>query len=177
MYWILFGIVLFLLITFAQAGKSLAPWLPAKKQDLQEINASLNLKEGQKFIELGSGDGRVSIYIAQKNPKAGIVGIEYFLPLFIWSYVKSKILGIKNITFIYGDIYKHNVSSYDVIYVFGMIESLNDRLIKKFESELKKSARIISYVFSIQGVQNKSWLHQLESKKERIYIYEKITTK
>ena len=82
MYILLF-IVIFILLLYIYSGETIAPWLPARKLDLDRINTLAKLKEGDVFYELGCGDGRVCQYIAQKNPNCLVVGVEIFLPVFL----------------------------------------------------------------------------------------------
>lgn len=174
MIWIVLVITIFLLVSFGYAGRSLAPWLPAHRKDLADINQLIKLSPGEKFCELGSGDGRVSLYIAQHNPDSFVVGIEYFYPLYVWSYVRARLLGIKNIKFVYGNLYAHNLDAYNVVYVFGMIETLNKRLLDKFKNELKPNTRIVSYIFEIMCTEKYTWIIALKTGKKNIFMYKKL---
>jgi len=51
---------------------------------------------------------------------------------------------------LYRDLWKYDLSDADVIYFFLMPSKMN-RLRKKFEKELKPGARVISYVWPIEG--------------------------
>jgi tRNA G46 methylase TrmB len=64
------------LLSFVRGGFSLAPWVPAKKEDLLRIHTMADLSPGQTFYELGCGDARVCHFLAKKNPEATVVGFE-----------------------------------------------------------------------------------------------------
>ena len=106
-----------------------------------------DLKTGEKFYDLGCGNARMTIVASKQGADA--VGLEVSLipyllgKLNIWLKKSSaKIL--------YHDLWKHNLSDANVIYFFLMPSKMN-RLRKKFEKELKPGARVISYVWPIEG--------------------------
>jgi len=143
-------IIVLVLLPIALTGFSLAPFVPCRKKDLKRINTLTKLKSGQKFYELGSGDGRVSRYIAKNNPQAKIIGIELAITLYLWTKLKNFIFRIKNLEFKNKNIFHINLSEADVIYFYGMPKAINNKLLQKLKSEMKPTARIISYVFKIQ---------------------------
>jgi SAM-dependent methyltransferase len=71
-----FFLILFLLL--ASAGYAAwrgAPWVPTWKRDLERIKKLAQLKEGDRFVELGCGTGRVCRYLA-KHSSAKTFGVE-----------------------------------------------------------------------------------------------------
>ncbi|MFA6089852.1 MAG: hypothetical protein WC755_08395 [Candidatus Woesearchaeota archaeon] len=140
-------LLIVLLLPIGIAALSIAPWMPMKSIDLERIHKLANLKKGQFFYEIGFGDSRVCRYIAMKNPYANIVGIEMAWPLYLFSKIKNWIYPISNLTLIYGNAFKINISKADVVYTFAMQKSLNFKLKEKFLKELKKGSKIISYAF------------------------------
>jgi len=135
-----------------------APYFPTRKGHLELIKKVADLKPGQKLYELGCGDARVSIALAKTYPEAQIVGLELAGPLFVWSWVRAKLSGCKNLQIQWKNIFWQNLSDADAVYVFGMTESLNQKLKTKFLAELKPGTRIISYVFTM-----KDWAGQTET--------------
>jgi cyclopropane fatty-acyl-phospholipid synthase-like methyltransferase len=135
-----------------------APYFPTRKGHLELIKKVANLKPGDIFYELGCGDARVSIALAKAYPKANIIGLEMAGPLFFWAWVKAKLSGCKNLTIKWKNIFWQNLGEADIVYVFGMTESLNKKLKDKFVAELKPGSRIISYVFTM-----KAWDGPIES--------------
>jgi len=147
---LIFLMVFFCICCFAIAAASFAPWVPTWKKDLPRILKLADLKSGQKFYELGSGTGKVSLYIS-KHSSAQIIGLEIALPLYLFCKAKQFIAGKNNLVFRWKNLYKQNLSDADVIYFFGTPKPLAKRLKQKLEKELKHGAKVISYVFPIEG--------------------------
>ena len=161
-------IVIFIpLLTFLLAGFSLAPWVPARHRDLKRIFKIADLKPGELFYDLGCGHGQIVIQ-ANKHFQAKAVGLEISLPLFL--VCKIRRLSQPGIRFKYKNIFREDLSPADVIYVYGLPDTLNNRLRQKLEKELKPGARIISYGFAV-----KDWrpaaIDRPTSKSKPIYLY------
>lgn len=166
-------IVLLILIPCAIAGLSYAPWVPTKRKDLQRILRLSNVKKGDVFFELGSGDGRVSSFIA-KHSQATIIGIERAFPLFLVSRFRAMFLGEtqKRLHFRWNDFFKVDLSDADVIFTFGMPQHLAGKLKRKLEKELKKGTRVLSYVFHIDGWEPICKDKPKNEREAGIYVYE-----
>lgn len=166
---ILIFTVLFL-VPMAFAWKSFAPWVPTRKVDMTRIFELANLKSGQVFYDLGSGDGRLVIY-ASKNFNARSIGLEAVLPLFIISQLRVIISGQSNVSIKWKNLFKESLSEADVIYLFGTTDTLGDGFEKKIENEVKPGARVISYAFGI-GNLAPSLISRPSTKDLPIYVYQ-----
>lgn len=153
------------------AGLSIAPWVPARKRDLDRIDRLANLKPGQTFYELGCGDGRVCRHLARNNPQAKIIGIEIFFPIYLWAKLKEIIQGPKNMNIRFGNAHHTDLSHTDVIYTFAHPNTINKKLKIKFEQELKKGAKILSYAFSIDQWNGNTTTDKPNNKTAPIHIY------
>jgi len=159
--------------SLALAWSSLAPWVPTQTCDLNRIIKLMDLKEGQKFVEIGCGNGRVSSYVAKKNPKANVIGIEYAFPFYLFSKIRGFIFGPSNMKIEFGNALKKDFSDVDVVYVFGLKETVNGVLKDKMRTELKKGAKFISYVFEVDGWIGKEKKAESVEGAGEIYLYEK----
>jgi SAM-dependent methyltransferase len=164
-------LALILVYTFAKAGLSIAPWIPARKNDLARINRLASLKPGQSFVELGCGGGRICRYIARHNPGAKVTGIEILWPFFLWAKVIGFASGLENMEIKYGDAYQQDLGEADVVYVFATERTINADLKDKFLRELKKGAKVLSYVFPIFVWPGKSSKDKPDENYLAIYIY------
>jgi SAM-dependent methyltransferase len=123
------------------------PFLPSSKL-FERATEYLDIKNGNKVLDIGSGDGRVLIYASKKYPEASFVGIERNLFLVMYSNVLKTILLRKNLKFKLGNIYDFDVSEFDRIYMYLIPEFIDKILIKK-EGEIKKGCKILSFDFSM----------------------------
>ena len=144
----IFLIILLLVVYgFARGSSSLAPWVPTKRRDYKRLTVILNELKPRNMIDIGCGTAGQLIYQAKNNPDIFFTGIEIALPLFIIAWVRSYFSGLKNIHIIYGDLFKKNLSEYDVIYVYGYPRSIKKRLTEKIIAEARVGTYLISYVF------------------------------
>jgi len=146
---IVLEIVLFLmLLTIAWGAWTFAPWVPTHARDISRAIALAGDIEGRTFIELGSGDGRMTLAAARAGANA--TGYEIAIPLFLIAWCRGKLTG-SSAQFKFGDLFRTNLSHADVVFFFGMPKIIADRLRMKLEKELKPGAIIISYTFEVEG--------------------------
>src|SRR3989344_5383126 len=97
-----------------------APFLPSYikngKVKLESLFNLLRENSCKKFMDLGSGDGRVVIDFA----KAGFesYGVEINPLLVLWSKLKIKKLGLKNAKIKWGNIWPTDLSGFDSVFIF-----------------------------------------------------------
>lgn len=166
-----FLIITFILVFSTLFGLSIAPWLPIRRKDLERINSLAQLEPGQVFYDLGCGDGRACFCLAERNPRAKIIGIESVAYLYLWAKVRAWLLDLGNVEIKFGDALKQNLLQADVIYVFATPHSINGRLREKFEKELGKNAKIISYSFAIDSWRGQSRTDRPDKAAIPIFIY------
>ncbi len=158
---ILLALGLILLASAAYAGIQGAPWVPTWKKDLKRIERLVDLQPGEKFVELGCGNGRVCRHLAMTTHAGKIVGVE--LSLLQWGIAKLQVaicrsqekfknfaIAKKDLRIVFGNVFKHPLSEYDVVYLFLMPETY-EKIKPKLELELKPGARVITYVWPIPG--------------------------
>lgn len=130
-----------------------APWVPTWKKDLERIKRLAQLKEGDRFVELGCGTGRVCRYLAKHTP-AQTYGVELSLTQYIYALLSSLVLPCLPLSshpkFIFADAFHHDLSSYTVVYMFLMPETYK-KIRDKLTQELPPGARVITYVWPIPG--------------------------
>lgn len=133
------------------SSASLAPWVPAKKQDLARIRRLAALDKGDVFYDLGSGDGRVALYMAKI---AGVksIGVELSIPFWLVSQGRRAFHLNLPVAFKCKNLYQENLSQADAVYFFSASsDKLAGRLKQKLETELKRGTKVISYVFPMPG--------------------------
>lgn len=149
---------------------SFAPWLPSRRRDLARIFKLADLKEGQIFYDLGCGDGRIVIYAAL-NYKVKAIGLEISLPFYLICRLKQALKKNDNIKFKLKNLFKENLSGADVVYFFGIPDTINKKLVGKLKQELRPGTKIISYSFKLNN-----WVPKAIDKPAKndipIYLYE-----
>jgi len=131
-----------------------SPYVPTGNKIILDILKEVKFKRNGLFIELGSGDGRVS-RIAVKTYQVKATGVDVNPLLIIWSNLLTKIQGInKNCHFSRKNIFDIDYSQADYLYIFLMPDIIK-KLTPKLNRELKKGAIIISHGFPIIDFKNK----------------------
>ncbi|MFA4846057.1 MAG: class I SAM-dependent methyltransferase [Patescibacteria group bacterium] len=150
MFWnVLLAIGLILLASAAYAGLQGAPWVPTWKKDLKRIERLVALQPGEKFVELGCGNGRVCRAMKKSQPNATIEGVELSLLQHGVGWLQSRLAG-SNVRHKFGNVFAHDLSSYDAVYLFLMPKTY-EKIRPKLEAELKPGARVLTYVWPIPG--------------------------
>lgn len=161
---LLFITLLSLLFVVLNLGPYLfgAPYSPSSDNRAKTILKLLKPKKGERIADLGSGDGKLLLMIAQKGAYA--VGYE-INPVLVWkSKRKIKKLGLdKNIKVYWQDFRKKNLSEFDAITVYG-ITYMMARLEKKLLNELKPGTHVVSNFYRFPN-----W--KPAKKEANVYLY------
>lgn len=141
-------LTLLLVLPFGLAAIVGAPYLPARKQDIEQILSLADLKPGDSILDLGSGDGKLLRAAAKRGYQA--IGYEINPFLFIislilcWSY-RSKIK-IRLVNF-----WQTPLPQVSAVYVF-LIPRLMNKLHLKMQHEAAPQTVLVSYAFAIPKV-------------------------
>ncbi len=128
-----------------------APFFPTPSADVKRMLKLANLKPGEVLYDLGSGDGRFIIE-AVKNYKVNATGIEINPILVYFSRWRIKKLGLQDKAKIYwGNFFKKDLSRASVIITY-LLQPTNNRLERKFISELKPRTKIVSKSFTFKNL-------------------------
>jgi protein-L-isoaspartate O-methyltransferase len=158
------------------ADEKLAPYYPTPLTIVDKMLQLGGLKAGEKVFDLGSGDGRFVITAAQKY-HADAVGVEITKDLCKQSEDKIKKLGLeKTAHIICGDLLQQNYSSADVVMVYLLPDSINNKVQPLLDKQLKKGARIVAHDFEF-----KNWTPEKveniaddgEGRSHTLYLYRK----
>lgn len=151
----------------------MAPWVPTRKKDIERLLPLLSLWEWKKFLEIGTGDGRVSYAVAKEYPHAKILWIELAFPVYIFAYLRKIFWKPENYDVELGNAFQKDFWEYDVIYVYGMPAKMSDKIVPKFMKEAKNGSKLYSYVFSIPDEYNTYTTSYGSEKEARIHVLEK----
>jgi len=125
-----------------------APWWRTNKKIARAMCQMAKVGKVDIVYDLGSGDGTVLIVAAKEFGAIG-VGIEidplrYFISSML---LRSNRLSDK-VRIIRRNFFDVNISEASVVFVYLVPKALN-RLLPKFNKELKKGTRIVSYKYPI----------------------------
>ena len=157
-------------------GGKLAPYYPTPETIVQKMLQLGGLKAGEKMFDLGSGDGRIVIMAAQKF-HAEAVGVELDKDLCKQSLLRIQKLGLeKSAHIINGDLLKQNYSSADLVTVYLLPESIDNKVQPLLDKQLKKGARVVAHDFEF-----KAWTPEKveniaddgEGRSHTLYLYRK----
>jgi hypothetical protein len=103
-----------------------------------------------KFVDLGSGDGRVVFRAAREGIFQKSVGYEINPALHMWVKFRQLVTPKywTSTEFYLGDLWNIKLHNYDVVAVYGLYPIM-DRLGKKLQDELKPGSIVVSNVFEI----------------------------
>lgn len=138
------------------------PYYPSRVKKLSRSFEKFNitLPERIRFIDLGSGDGRVVLWASKRGMEAEGIELNPFLTLFskINALVNRKKVKIYNKSF-----FNHMYNNYDIVYLYQyseIMKKLEDKLFK----ELKPNSIIISNTFKFPNITE-------DEKVDNFYIY------
>src|SRR5438105_15251344 len=101
------------------AAISFAPWVPSPMKHVKRAFDLAKVKSGERFYDLGCGDGRTVIYAA-KHFGAISTGIELAFPLYIAANIRVLLARAPHARIVFGNLFTHDLSDADVIDVYGM---------------------------------------------------------
>lgn len=122
------------------------------------------------FCDLGSGLAGTLAYLGGKRPDSQFTGIESApLPCLI-SKCRLFLLGLGNVKIIYGDIWKENLSRYDLVYCFLSPVPMPE-IYKKARAEMKPGSLLISNSFDVPGHPADEILELDDRRKTRLHLW------
>jgi len=131
-----------------------APYVPTKNKLAIEILKEIKFKKNGLFVELGSGDARITRTAVKNYPVRGMA-VDVNGLLIFWSKILSRFDGTRNrIYYVTKNILNVDLKKADYIYLF-LFPALIDKLLPKFNKDLKKGTIIISHGFPISKYKNR----------------------
>lgn len=122
------------------------PFVPTPMKSVHEVLKHAKIKKGQKVYDIGAGDGRF-IHFAEKDYGANATGFEIDPFVFIIAKMRKWICKWKG-KMIRGDFQKYSLKDADCVICYMMPKTLA-KFQEKFDKELKKGAKVVSYAFHI----------------------------
>ena len=148
LFWAVWIIGVLLVIAYAAVMPFGAIYLPTIKAQRQKALDLLNLKPGQTFVDLGSGDGSMLILAAERGLNAVGYELNPFLVMFSW--LRTRRFG-RRVKVRQGNFWHADISDADGVFVFLITHKMKqlDRFMKQ-QAKAKK-IKIVSNSFEIPG--------------------------
>jgi len=165
MLYVILILAIIILGSFAYASFRSIGWVPMWSKDIEEVIKLAELREGEKFCDLGCGEGRMLLAASQSGAEA----IGYEISILPYVIAKIRSLFSKNkIEIRFKDFWLVDLSEMDVVFFF-LIPNIYPKMKEKLQKELKPGARIITYVWPFDN-----WQEEKVFKRDRgpaIYLY------
>ncbi len=124
-----------------------APFIPSPKEVVREAIEFSRVSPSDVFYDLGAGDGRVVFEAAKRGAYCVAVEINPYLVEVIRE--KARVLGLNDrVRVVEASFYDVYLGDATVVYIY-LYRSVIEKLVDKFERELRIGARIVSLDFSI----------------------------
>ncbi|KAL7456401.1 hypothetical protein ACHAWC_008286 [Mediolabrus comicus] len=162
-----------------------APYLPTfgnkldimfdliRKHVSSSSSSSMSTPSLLKFVDLGSGDGRVVFRAAREGIFHKSVGYEINPALHMWAKLRQMVTPKywSSTQFYLGDLWKIRLHNFDVVAVYGLYPIM-ERLGKKLQQELKPGSIVVSNVFEIPNWKAVSSSASASSHGKGVYLYQ-----
>lgn len=165
-FWLKLGLLLVMIILIAPGIYAMfggAPFVPSMNKSIESMLKLGKFKKTDRVVDIGCGDGKLIRKIAQKGVGEA-VGYELSVPTFLLARLWTFLAGGKE-KIRFGNFWKQDFSSYDVIVCFLLIDSMAE-FEKKIWPRLKKGTRVVSNAFRMKNV-------RAEAEMNGVYLYVK----
>ncbi|XP_013074316.2 ATP synthase subunit C lysine N-methyltransferase-like isoform X1 [Biomphalaria glabrata] len=126
------------------------PFIPASSHQINNVMKALRGRTG-KLIDIGSGDGRITLAAARNGFQA--YGVELNIWLVLWSRWTAWRSGLhKQAKFFRKDLWKTDLSIYQNVVIFG-VESMMKPLEDKLDQEMLPGTHIVACRFPLPSWQ------------------------
>ncbi len=148
------------------------PWVPSNDDVVKAIVSLLRPKPTDIFYDIGCGDGRVALAVAERHRIRSVcIELRPDLVRKAREAVHSKHLE-SLVTVIEGDFYEEPLTNATIVYMY-LLTSVNQKLRPKLERELANGTIILSLDFPIPGWRVAGLVELPRAWQKTIYVYVK----
>jgi hypothetical protein len=122
------------------------PFVPTPKKAVREVLKHAKIRKGDRLYDIGAGDGRY-LHFAEKDHGAIATGFEIDPFVYALARFKQITLGWKG-KMVRSDFRKHSLKDADIVICY-MLPSTLRKYQSKFDAELQKGCKVISYSFKV----------------------------
>lgn len=143
---VIWTVIIFLSISFYITIFGGGPFVPTPIRSVKAVLKEAKIKKGDKVYDIGAGDGRF-LHFAETLYGAKAVGFEMDPFVYFLARLRQKFWGWKG-QMIHSNFLKHSLRDADAIVCY-MLPATLAKFQEKFDRELKKGTRVVSYAFHI----------------------------
>lgn len=144
------------------------PFFPSSLAVHQQVLTLIPEAEPLHIIDIGSGLGDLSMFIANKRPACTVDGIEIAPLPWLISLIRAKIKRSKAI-FSMGDYRLLDFARYDLIFAY-LSPAAMPALWQKARAQMRPGCLLVSYEFGVDGVEPMRCIKQNDDEK-MLYVW------
>jgi SAM-dependent methyltransferase len=164
-------LVLFLvtLCIYLPAFWTRVPYYPTPRPAYPSVLAELPVETEFSFLDIGSGFGEMTIFLAKQRPNGHFVGVEIGIIPFLVSFLRAKLQRLPNVRFLYKSMWKTSLAPFTHVYAF-LSPAPMERLWGKVSDEMEAGALFISNTFEAPASPS-SVIPVKDARKSSLYLY------
>lgn len=157
---IIIGLYVFFMLSYSMLRG--APYAASTDEKIDTMISLLDIKKGEKAVDLGSGDGKIVIALAKAGAKAYGYEINPLYVLLSRYYIRREHVE-KDVTIYWKSFWGANLSSYSVVTLFATPHIMR-ALSRKIQKDCKQGTRVVSNHFTFPN-----W--DADRKKSNVILY------
>lgn len=126
------------------------PYVPTPIMVARKMVTMAHLKDSDIIYDLGAGDGRLLIETMGMHPAITAYGSELSPLVCIWGKCKILLSG-KKAQLRMKNLFAEDLRDADCVFLY-LMPGVMEKLLKKFEKELRPGTKIVSYAFTLRGL-------------------------
>ena len=165
--WYLLSFFVMLLI-YRGALSGQIPLYLSGRDTTNALSALLPDHPGVRFVDLGAGIGSVIRPLSARHPQVHFSGVENAPAA--WLIGRWRTIGLRNCSWLWGDIWRTDLAGYDVVYAF-LSPAPMAALWEKAQREMAPGCTLISNSFAIPDVEPSQVITADEAGQTRLFCY------
>ncbi|MFA4993813.1 MAG: methyltransferase domain-containing protein [Bdellovibrionales bacterium] len=176
--WYALGVILCLALvcefyTLKTGVPTITSFPSARRKIIEILKSEVDLKPSDKpytIIDLGSGNGRLTSQVARALPSAQVIGIEISFVPWVYSVLRQRVFGPKNLEYKRADFWPYDISNADAIIIY-VTENIFERLEQKLKKELKPGTIVVANDVILRGDWSPSEIHDTGFLQLKVFVY------
>ncbi|UGQ49248.1 class I SAM-dependent methyltransferase [Massilia endophytica] len=143
-YLLVFGV---LLLVYWSTFRTQVPYYPSGQDVWEAVAAQLPPGRAGRVVEIGSGLGGLSLYLARVRPECACIGVEIAPLPWLLSWLRARLAGSRA-QFLRGDYQQLDFGAFDLVFAY-LSPAAMESLMRKARAEMKPGSLLISYEFPV----------------------------